>query len=348
VSLVVSAQDVTERMESERRFEAVLDSTVQFLALLAPDGRVLQTSERALAYGDLAPADVADAPLWAAPWFEPGETAATVERAVTRASDGDRFHGEVTVDAGEDRAVLDFSVTPVADERGEVALLVAEGNDVTDRERRERELQRHNERLDEFTSVVSHDLRGPLGVLRGSLDVAEETGDAEQFARCRRAADRMERTIEDLLELAREGDAVTDTAAVSLADVATASWDTADTGEATLRTAGDAALLADEHRLERLLANLYRNAVEHSEDAVTLTVGPTDEGFYVADDGPGIPPEEREQVFDSGYSTAEGGTGLGLPIVERIAEAHGWTVDVTDSEAGGARFEVGGVERTGE
>ena len=68
------------------------------------------------------------------------------------------------------------------------------------------------------------------------------------------------------------------------------------------------------------------------------------DGFYVEDDGPGIPEGERERVFEDGYSTVEGGTGFGLNIVREIARAHGWEVRVTESAAGGARFEISGVE----
>ena len=77
---------------------------------------------------------------------------------------------------------------------------------------------------------------------------------------------------------------------------------------------------------------------------MTITVGPLDgrHGFFVEDDGPGIPSEERETVFEYGHTTAEEGTGLGLAIVEEIAEAHGWTVSLAESETGGARFELRG------
>ena len=70
------------------------------------------------------------------------------------------------------------------------------------------------------------------------------------------------------------------------------------------------------------------------------------EGFYVADTGPGIPPSDREDVFEAGYSTSEDGTGFGLRIVGQIADAHGWEITVTESEngEGGARFEFTGVE----
>jgi signal transduction histidine kinase len=94
-----------------------------------------------------------------------------------------------------------------------------------------------------------------------------------------------------------------------------------------------------------LIENLLRNAVEHA-DASTITVGalPDESGFFVEDDGNGIPPDEREDVFDPGLTTADKGTGFGLSIVEEIADGHDWTVRVTAGEAGGARFEITGVE----
>jgi len=77
-----------------------------------------------------------------------------------------------------------------------------------------------------------------------------------------------------------------------------------------------------------------------SAAGITVTVGAMDDGFYVADDGPGIPESERDRIFETGYSTNEDGTGFGLDIVREIVEAHGWAVTVTESETGGARFEL--------
>jgi len=249
----------------------------------------------------------------------------------------------------------------------------------TDRESelrtRRNELERKNERLEEFASVVSHDLRNPLTTLNGSIGMAEQTGDLEHFERAYRAIDRMETMIDDLLSLARQGETISDPESVDLSRVATRCWQTiwSDGTRAVIET--DATIVADSDRLSQFLENLFRNAVEHgstssrpqADDAVEhgststpseaaesaeepaqpeliVTVGDLEDGFYVADDGEGIHEDVRDQVFDSGVSMSSENTGFGLAIVEQIAEAHGWTIDVAESAEGGARFEVRSVE----
>jgi two-component system OmpR family sensor kinase len=237
--------------------------------------------------------------------------------------------------------------------------------------RRERELTRQNERLDEFASVVSHDLRNPLTVAEGNLELVQSDRDDDRLDRVADALDRMDELIDDLLTLARYGRTVSDVDPVDLRSVAENAWATTNTEHARLRFEGDPGTVeADESRLTQVFENLFRNSVEHgstesrtrTDDSVghrtadraessafrrggeedpemTITVGRTDDGFYVEDDGPGIPETEREKVFEAGYSTDPEGTGFGLNIVRTIVEAHGWEVDVTAGRAGGARFE---------
>jgi PAS/PAC sensor hybrid histidine kinase (EC 2.7.13.3) len=101
---------------------------------------------------------------------------------------------------------------------------------------------------------------------------------------------------------------------------------------------------ADANRLQRLLENLFRNAIEHGGEDVTLRIGALDDGFFVEDDGPGIPSDQQEEVLKAGYSSDEEGTGLGLSIVKTIVDAHGWSLALTEGRDGGARFEVTGAE----
>lgn len=213
---------------------------------------------------------------------------------------------------------------------------------------REQELTRQNDRLEEFTSIVSHDLRNPLNVAEGRLVLAQEECDSEHLDDVDRALQRMNVLIEDLLTLAREGDQVGELEPVNLGALTETCWENVATGDATLMTDIERRIQADQSRLQQLLENLMRNAIEHGGEDVTVTIGELDGGFYVEDDGPGIPEDERDDVFDAGYSTAEDGTGFGLSIVKQVADAHGWKVRVTDSSAGGARFEITRVEFTEE
>ncbi len=215
--------------------------------------------------------------------------------------------------------------------------------DVTDHRAREQRLQHQNERLDEFARVVSHDLRNPLNVAEGRVELARDECDSEHLDAASNAIDRCITLIDDLLTVAREGSRVDDVDAVDLANSTRECWRNIETADATLVVESEQAIHADQRRLRQLLENLLRNAVEHGGTDVTVTVGDLSEGLYVADDGPGIPAEEREEVFETGYSTTDDGTGFGLHIVHEIADAHGWDISVTESEAGGTRFEFTGV-----
>ncbi|MFB6082101.1 MAG: PAS domain S-box protein [Halanaeroarchaeum sp.] len=237
---------------------------------------------------------------------------------------------------------VDQSIAPVTDEDGGIERFVAVNHDVTDRKRYEQRLERQNERLEEFASVVSHDLRNPLNVAKGRLAMVD--ADDEHLATVDRSLDRMAAIIEDVLTLAREGRSVEETQVVDLAALARESWGQVESSDATLVVADCPAVRADPRRLRRILENLFRNAVEHAGPEVTVRVGALDDGFVVADDGPGIPAADRERVFESGYSRSETGTGFGLSIVRRLAQAHDWSVVVTGSADGGARFEFTGVE----
>ncbi|MFB6194925.1 MAG: PAS domain S-box protein, partial [Haloplanus sp.] len=235
-------------------------------------------------------------------------------------------------------------IAPVTDENGELTHFVGFQEDVTERKERERELKKKNERLDEFASIVSHDLRNPLQIAAGRIDLAREECDSDHLDDAANAVERSQALIDDLLVLAREGEELGAVEPVALASLVEDCWRNVATGEATLRLDTDRTIRADRSRLQQLLENLIGNAVEHGGEDVHVTVGDLDDGFYVADDGPGIPDDVRDEVFEAGYSTRTESTGFGLAIVEGVVDAHGWDVGVTESEHDGARFEITGVE----
>ncbi|ACM58826.1 histidine kinase (plasmid) [Halorubrum lacusprofundi ATCC 49239] len=237
-------------------------------------------------------------------------------------------------------------------------------SDVTDEERYRRRLEAQNDRLEQFTGMVSHDLRNPLNVAQGNSEIIYELLDATKTddgyeplsdetldtvvtsaKTLSNTLDRMERLIDDLLVLARQGQAIDSREVVSLAAIVENCWEMVDHKNAALVVDDDLTFAVDPDRLQQLFENLFRNAIEHGGDDVTIRVGALENnGFYVEDDGPGIPEEKREAVFDSGFTTNRDGTGFGLAIVKEIVEVHGWTVSVADSDEGGARFEVTDIE----
>ncbi|MEF8884096.1 MAG: PAS domain-containing sensor histidine kinase [Haloarculaceae archaeon] len=259
------------------------------------------------------------------------------------AETGEPIHSVQEYNAEEDVWVLTSKV-PWYDEDGDVGGVIGVTRHITQRREYERALERENERLERLASVISHDLRNPLNVARAQFELLADDVDSERIETIDDALDRMETIIEDVLTLARQGKTVDDPEPVELSDVAREAWATTATDEATLDVGVDARFLADRSRLVELFGNLFRNAVEHVGPSVTVRVETIDGGFAVEDDGPGIPEDHRDRVFEAGYTTAREGTGFGLAIVRDIAGAHGWDVSLTESADGGTRFEITGVE----
>lgn len=235
---------------------------------------------------------------------------------------------------------------------GEGRQLVAISTDITERKEYEQELADQNERLEQVASVLSHDLRNPLQVAMGHVELAQEANSADHLDTVARMLEQMEDWIDDMLASIENGESIirgggmtkaTETA--DLSETAKASWERVSTADATLNIETEQTVRAGQASLQQLFENLFRNAVEHGGSNVTVTVGSLEDpdGFYVGDDGQGLSEVNESQMFDAGYTTAEAGTGLGLHIVSEIIEAHDWEISVTESKAGGARFEITGV-----
>ncbi|OLZ40227.1 PAS domain-containing sensor histidine kinase [Natrinema saccharevitans] len=244
----------------------------------------------------------------------------------------------------EDAHFWDTVLAPVIID-GEITRIVGITRNVTERVRRERQLERQNDRLQEFASVVSHDLRNPLNVAQGRMDLLSDAVESEHLEPTKQALERMEEIIQDTLTLAKQGQVVSDMEAIDLGALSSSCWQTVATDDATLVIGDQLTIRGDRSRLRHLFENLFRNAVEHGGTAVSVRVGRFgDHGIYVEDDGRGIPVESRDAVLEPGQTSAADGTGFGLTIVNRIAEAHGWTLRIRDSADGGARFEFQDVD----
>ena len=271
------------------------------------------------------------------------ETAIRSEMILPLGDHGVMNVGSTTPGAFDD---IDVSLARVLAANTQAALDRAE-REMTLRANR-RELERKRDRLEEFAGLVSHDLRNPLETAMGYLELFEKDNESAHFERVKASLDRMDRIIDETLTLARNGRTVGKTEPVDLTLVAQRCWHTVDTDGATLDADAAPVVDADPSRVKHLLENLFRNSVEHGRTdrhdgadgrSLTITVGDTPDGFFIADDGAGIDPADRDRLFEAGYSTVPHGTGFGLAIVQRIAEAHDWTVTATENADGGARFE---------
>lgn len=268
------------------------------------------------------------------------------EHGYQRALSGEFVHEQRTLMTRDGEEILTIlRASPRRDQDGEILGTFALYLDITD-EQQVRELRRQNERLDEFVGVVSHDLRNPLNVARLRLDLLADECDSDNIEHVKRAHDRIEALIDDLLALARQGDAVSDRDSIDVEVLVKGCWENVETNGATLVVDSTRRIRADESRLKQVFENLFRNAVEHGGEDVTVTVGELPDGVYVGDDGPGIPEDERDAIFEAGYSTNHDGTGFGLSIVNQVVDAHGWEIHATQGTEGGARFEITGIERS--
>ncbi|MFB6297408.1 MAG: histidine kinase N-terminal 7TM domain-containing protein [Salinirussus sp.] len=378
---VLAVRDVTDRIRLERRFRTLIEASSDIVFVLDDEGDIEYASpsvERILGYD---PAELVEdrsfeslvvddrdrddgAPTTASEDDDRGEGSeageqTTAARTWHRMLEGHgpdpanssriRFEVRLRTASGTPRTIEAIARYLVDDPA--VEGIVINARDVTQRKQREMELERTNERLDQFVSFVSHDLRNPLNVAMGNLELARETGEEGPLETVAQQHDRMATMIEDLLSMARDGRDVEETSPVALDAVATRAWECVDTGNATLAVETDARIMSEGARLSNLFENLFRNAVEHGvpdengDDGLTVRIEALPDGFAVSDDGVGIPAEIREEVTESGYTTESGNTGYGLAIVGEIATAHGWEIAVTESAAGGARFEFTDVER---
>lgn len=347
-NVIFALTDVTEQVVRKRRLEAILENTTAPLFMKNRDGEYLLVNKGWRELFGLENTEVrgrTDTDLFHA------EMAADVQKNDQKVIEtGDPVSEEelILID-GEERTFL-TSKTPVYDIGNKIdpekpVALFGVANDITEQKERERRLQRQNERFDELASAISHDLQTPLATASGRAELAIKTGDTEQIEQALDAIERADELRESLVEVLRTGEVVNEMESVSIEPLADDAWNTVSaTDDVSLEVCDDFVVDADPDALQRLFENLFSNAVNHTDGAVTVRVGRTDDGFFIDDDGHGVPENVRDKVFKPGYSIDSSGDGVGLASVKQITMSHGWDINVTESDEGGARFEISGVE----
>lgn len=327
--------------------------------------------ERAVRTGTVTVADSAAPTRSASNVRRPGDSPAPVSTrrstdswlrsATVPLEGGDTVHGVLLLTS--DRAdAFDGAAVDVLETLGRVVGSALERLEMEDSAGVEtvpassQEVEQVVETVEEFSRTLAHELRGPLGLALAHLELGRETGDSEELDRVESALEQIETVVDHLSTVAGVDDVETSTRRDFEADAEEA-WAQVEAPNATLEVVDSAPIEADHDLVVWLFSNLFRNAVTHAGSDVTIRVGrlgngvqpshsnATDEtGFFVQDDGDGIPSENRDNVFDRGFTTLDDGLGIGLSIVKTIAEAHGWDITVTEGSGGGARFEISGVD----
>ncbi|WP_336338854.1 sensor histidine kinase [Haloarcula brevis] len=340
-------QTVRTRDRSQRLLEATFNSPETFIGILDADGTLVRANETALEFIDAEAETVFGDPFWETPWWTHDEAVADRCRdAVERAAGGEivRFEAE-HVGADGQRISTAVVARPVSAE-GTVRKLVVEGTDITDRKRRE-------EQMEFFNSVLRHDILNGMNVIEAR---AETLADSLEGTRATYAETILDwsRDIVDLTRKVRSvlstmsEDGLTDAASVELAPVVERAADRAasmdENGSVETDVHRGVDVVADD-LLDDVVGNILTNAVEHGGPAPTIELTTELDGsvvrLRVADDGPGIPPAEREAVFEKGeYGSQSQGTGFGLYFVSVMVDSYGGDIWVEDSDLGGAAFYV--------
>nr|WP_256369576.1 PAS domain S-box protein [Haloarcula sp. CBA1122] len=337
-------RDVTERRIAEERFQRLIERSSDMVTVLDEDGDFTYVSQPVKKILGYEPPELVGEN--AVEYIHPDDRQRVVED-LARYVDDYGYSGTYVVrfrDAAGNWRFIEAHATNLLGDPF-VEGIVLNSRDVTEQLQRKRKLERQNERLDQFASIVAHDLRNPLNVASGRLSLLESdvaSHDAS-IGTIQEQLERMESIIDDSLTLARSGETVTETDEVDLELIAYDAWQSVETGGATLVVETTLQIDGDRNRLRNMFENLFRNSVEHNESAdLTVKAGslPDAVGFYVEDTGAGIPSEERDAVFEQGYTTNAEGTGFGLAIVKDIVQAHGWDISATEGESGGARFVI--------
>ncbi|MCG6922603.1 MAG: PAS domain S-box protein [Acidobacteria bacterium] len=344
-------------LREEAEAQAYLDVAAVAILVLDREGRVGLINRRGCEILGLEPRRVLGRP-----WVDSFVSESHRER--TRHRLGQLIRGELAPDprrtfenrivtsAGDERLVA-WHNTVLRDSGGSIRATVSSGEDITEQRKIERRLRAQESlaKTGQLAAVVAHEVRNPLAGIRGAIQVLSkrmaEGADRAVMDRIVDRVDTLNALTEDLLLYARPH--TPEIASIRLeailrvaerllsghADLAAVSVE--------IRSA-DVTLEADEKMLQDVFLNLFLNAAQAMKGEgtirVAVRVGADVAQVDIEDNGPGIPPDVRDRLFEPFFTTRHRGTGLGLPIVKRDVEAHGGEIAISHPEEGGTRVTV--------
>jgi PAS domain S-box-containing protein len=359
------AHDITDRKcaeaalrASERKFGAIFDQTFELLGLLSLDGVLLEVNQTALKSICAQEHEIVGKLFWETPWWNQSPSLhAQLKESIASAASGEfiRYEMQYPSPSG-DMVDVDFTLQPVFDETGRVVTILAEGHDITARQQSQAALEQRNQELDSFVYVVSHDLKAPLRAVANLSEWIEEdlagsltTTTQAQMTLLRSRIYRMESTIDGLLDYARIGRTDNTHELVSVAQLLAEIVDSlAPPPTFQIAIAQNMPTL---HTSQVLLAQVFTNLIgngikHHDRSDGSLHIGIVERGnfyeFTIADDGPGIAPDQHDRVFEIFQAVnpqnRSDSTGIGLAIVKKIIEAEGGKIRLESQLGEGTTF----------
>jgi PAS domain S-box-containing protein len=353
--------------EEQRRFRAVFNQQFQFMAILAPDGTVLEANDTCFRATGVARERTLGHLFWETPWWD--RLPAMQERWKRSVAEAVRSGNPVTDEV--DYSMADGSVrhatvtvSGLKDEAGHVTTLIVEGQDDTDRKRAEESLRQADRRKNEFLATLAHELRNPLDPIRNAVELLQGAdGNADLIRQAsgmmQRQVRQMVRLIDDLLDISRitSGKLQLRQERVLLATVIQSAVESAcplieaQSHELTLAVPREPIYLdADPTRLAQVFANLLNNAAKYTEKRGRIWLSAERQGrqavVSVCDTGIGIPAEHLPYVFEMFSQVApalersQAGLGIGLALVKGVVDLHGGTVEAHSTSGKGSEFIV--------
>ncbi|WP_437666318.1 ATP-binding protein [Sorangium sp. So ce1182] len=350
-----------------------MNSAFQFWGLLDAHGTSWESNDTSVRGAGVSRRDVHGVPFWDCRWWQGSPAAqARLKDAVGRAARGEFVRYDVEIIGGKEGheiITIDFNINPVKDRQGNVVFLIAEGRDVTEQRRLEREVERHRDELatldrlkTEFVANVSHEFRTPLTLILGHVEHAlsrpERSLGGDGLAAVQRSTLRLLRLVNTLLDFSRIEAGRLQTS-FEPTDLAQLTAELASSFRSLVESAGLSLVVdcpplpepvyIDRAQWEKVVLNLLSNAFKFTlegEIAVSVRAHPDHVELSVRDTGGGIPADELPRIFERFHRVPGArcrsieGTGIGLALVQELVTVHGGCLRVSSEPGQGSTFIV--------
>jgi two-component system sensor kinase FixL len=378
-SFLIMQRDITERKrtaaalaDSESKFRAIFNSTIQFIGVLSPDGILLEANKAALEFAGITDKEVVGRPFWDTAWWQGlEEEQQRLKSAIERASRGELVRYETVHNSMDGNIIhIDFSLKPVLNELGETVFIIPEGRDITERRRAEDLACQHQREsaqlmrlsvMGEMAASIAHELNQPLtalisycGTALSQLEnhSAVPDGFLEMLTRANEQAHHASRIIQHIRNFVTKG--TTNRKLVEIDQIIQEmsrllDWELCNSDITLTLDPGcpGQRVVANSVQIEQVVLNLVRNSIEAIQNAgiqtgnivvKTRQAGDRSLVISVTDNGPGIEPAMRDHLFEPFRTSKETGMGMGLSISRSIIQSHQGKIWQEQSDPQGAVF----------